>query len=68
MIRNKMKKIKDFIRRLIKDDIAYLVLNHFINNIPFWSVRRMFYKMGGGENWERFTNCYGCNINETKRY
>ena len=47
MIRNKMKKIKDFIRRLIKDDIAYLVLNHFINNIPFWSVRRMFYKMGG---------------------
>ena len=31
----------------LKFDFKYMILNHFINNIPFWNVRKFFYSLFG---------------------
>lgn len=42
-----MKKVRRFLWRLIYDDCSYLLLNHFINHIPFWTIRKLLYIVAG---------------------
>ena len=42
-----LRRIKGRIWRILYDDIEYIILNHFVNHIPCWSIRKIAYYICG---------------------